>query len=56
VTEETQDGLKLHFDGRLRLEFHGGKVTSDSGLQACRELDEARERAETTLALGDLRG
>lgn len=39
--EDAQDALKLQFDRRLRLEFHGARVTSDAGLLACRELDGA---------------
>ena len=38
--ESENAGLKLQFDGHLRLEFRGAKVTTDTGLLAVRELDE----------------
>ncbi len=45
--ESQEGGLKLHFDGHLRLVFKGAKVTSDAVLRAVRELDGALGLTET---------
>src|SRR3954464_14403042 len=39
--EESNAALQVTLDPRVKLEFHGSRVTSDAGLLAFRELDDA---------------
>lgn len=44
--ESTNPPLSVQFDRRVRLEFRGATITSDAGLLAARELDEALRLTE----------
>ena len=51
-TVDAETDLRLAFDRRLRLEFHGAKITSDGELLAYCELDNQRGTAELWIKEG----
>jgi hypothetical protein len=53
-----KQALRVQFDGKIKLRFHGAKITSDAGLLAFRELDQAFRLTErgSTVSSGRGRG
>ena len=50
VTGEAKEPpLRPTFDRRIKLEFHGARITSDGGLLAYRDLDEALGLTDTAI-------
>ncbi|MCH7814111.1 MAG: transposase [Planctomycetes bacterium] len=51
--DRRERALRVQLGGKLRLKFHGAKITSDAGLLPVREPDEAfrlTEKASTVLS------
>ena len=54
--EACEDALRVGFDRAITLEFHGAKVSSDSGLFPYRDLDDAARLTESgAIELSDFR-
>ena len=49
--EAAKGALRVGFEGSIKLEFHGAKVSSDAGLFPYRDLDEAMQLTETGAAM-----
>jgi len=49
MAQSGKDALRVRFDGGLKLEFHGSKVTSDAGLEK-RSLADPKGRPEGSRA------
>ncbi len=49
--DRRKQALRVQYDGRLKLRFHGAKITSDAGLLAFRALDEAFRLTENASAV-----
>ncbi len=45
--EAGRDALRVGFEGTIKLEFHGAKVSSDAGLFPYRDIDQAAQLTET---------
>ncbi len=48
--EAGRDALRVGFEGTIKLEFHGAKISSDAGLFPYRDIDEAAQLTATGAA------
>jgi hypothetical protein len=51
--ESRSDALRLDFDRRIKLHFHGAKLSSDGGLLLFRELDARPTSQAAAMCQGD---